>query len=111
MLVCWQFRFFFNLYFLVVALTQFIPVLQVGALSLACRLCVIAEILFVHAGFLFTYIAPLAFVLSVTMLKEGYDDFGRYRRDKEANSQVRSACSSAAARAGDVTHASLRPDD
>ncbi len=25
-----QFRFFFNLYFLLVALTQFIPVLQVG---------------------------------------------------------------------------------
>lgn len=63
-----QFRFFFNLYFLVVALTQLIPVLQVG--------------------FLFTYVAPLVFVLSLTMMKEGYDDWCRYRRDKEANSQI-----------------------
>ncbi|KAL6048773.1 putative aminophospholipid-translocase, variant 2 [Balamuthia mandrillaris] len=62
-----QFKFFFNLYFLVVALSQFIPALQVG--------------------FLFTYIAPLAFVLTVTMLKEAYDDFKRWRRDQELNSQ------------------------
>lgn len=62
-----QFRFFFNLYFLLVALSQFIPALQVG--------------------FLFTYIAPLIFVLGITLLKEGYDDYQRYRRDKEANSQ------------------------
>ena len=55
-----QFRFFFNLYFLLVALTQFIPVLQVG--------------------FLFTYIAPLGFVLSITMIKEAVDDFARYQR-------------------------------
>lgn len=41
----------------------------------------------VKKGFLFTYIAPLVFVLSVTMLKEAYDDFKRWRRDKEANSQ------------------------
>lgn len=38
-------------------------------------------------GFLFTYISPLAFVLSVTIAKEAYDDYKRYRRDKEANSQ------------------------
>jgi phospholipid-translocating ATPase len=63
-----QFRFFFNLYFLLVAMSQFIPVLQVG--------------------FLFTYIAPLGFVLSITMLKEAIDDFARYRRDTEANSAV-----------------------
>jgi len=37
--------------------TQFIPVLQVG--------------------FLFTYIAPLVFVLSITILKEAYDDIKR----------------------------------
>lgn len=58
-------RFFFNLYFLGVALSQFIPSLQVG--------------------FLFTYIAPLIFVLGITLLKEGYDDYKRYVRDKEAN--------------------------
>lgn len=34
-----------------------------------------------------TYIAPLAFVLSVTMGKEAYDDYKRHLRDKEANSQ------------------------
>ena len=53
-----QFRYFFNLYFLLVALSQFVPELQVG--------------------FLFTYIAPLAFVLGVTLTKEGYDDYQRY---------------------------------
>jgi phospholipid-translocating ATPase len=63
-----QFRFFFNLYFLLVALTQFIPRLKVG--------------------FMFTYIAPLVFVLSVTMIKEAIDDLQRYKRDQEANSQI-----------------------
>eukprot|EP00735_Rhodelphis_limneticus_P014383 TRINITY_DN8402_c0_g1::TRINITY_DN8402_c0_g1_i1::g.29116::m.29116 TRINITY_DN8402_c0_g1::TRINITY_DN8402_c0_g1_i1::g.29116 ORF type:complete len:1121 (+),score=215.28,sp/A1A4J6/ATP9B_BOVIN/52.83/0.0,E1-E2_ATPase/PF00122.15/5.1e-22,Hydrolase/PF00702.21/3.3e+03,Hydrolase/PF00702.21/2.8e-14,HAD/PF12710.2/7.5e-13,Hydrolase_like2/PF13246.1/7.5e-08,Hydrolase_like2/PF13246.1/9.4e+03,Hydrolase_like2/PF13246.1/2.7e+03,Hydrolase_3/PF08282.7/0.0051 TRINITY_DN8402_c0_g1_i1:92-3454(+) len=62
-----QFRYFWNLYFLIVTLTQFIPALQVG--------------------FLFTYVAPLVFVLSVTMMKEAYDDYKRYLRDKEANSE------------------------
>jgi len=38
-------------------------------------------------GFLFTYVGPLAFVLMVTICKEAYDDFKRYIRDKEANSQ------------------------
>lgn len=33
-----------------------------------------------------TYVAPLAFVLAVTMGKEAYDDFCRYKRDQEANS-------------------------
>eukprot|EP01114_Cavostelium_apophysatum_P015341 TRINITY_DN4154_c0_g1_i1.p1 TRINITY_DN4154_c0_g1~~TRINITY_DN4154_c0_g1_i1.p1 ORF type:complete len:1093 (+),score=239.76 TRINITY_DN4154_c0_g1_i1:78-3356(+) len=63
-----QFKFFFNLYFLVVALTQFIPVLKVG--------------------FLFTYVAPLAFVLLATMAKEAWDDIKRFLRDREANSQL-----------------------
>ncbi|KAF8624052.1 hypothetical protein AX15_006069 [Amanita polypyramis BW_CC] len=62
-----QFKFFFNLYFLLVALSQFIPALKIG--------------------FIMTYIAPLAFVLSVTMGKEAYDDYKRYLRDREANSQ------------------------
>jgi len=34
---------------------------------------------------MFTYVAPLVFVLLVTMLKEGYDDIQRMRRDKELN--------------------------
>ncbi|ORY85513.1 hypothetical protein BCR37DRAFT_402042 [Protomyces lactucae-debilis] len=63
-----QFKFFFNLYFLLVALSQFIPALRIGFLS--------------------TYIAPLAFVLFVTMLQEALDDITRRRRDEEANSEL-----------------------
>ncbi|GBE86868.1 Probable phospholipid-transporting ATPase [Sparassis crispa] len=62
-----QFKFFFNLYFLLVALSQFVPALKIG--------------------FIATYIAPLAFVLCVTMGKEAYDDYQRNLRDREANSQ------------------------
>ncbi|KAG8970079.1 putative aminophospholipid-translocase [Tulasnella sp. 425] len=62
-----QFKFFFNLYFLLVALSQFIPALKIG--------------------FIVTYVAPLAFVLAVTMGKEAYDDYKRNLRDREANSQ------------------------
>ncbi|KIM43984.1 hypothetical protein M413DRAFT_433216, partial [Hebeloma cylindrosporum] len=58
---------FFNLYFLLVALSQFVPALKIG--------------------FIVTYIAPLAFVLCVTMGKEAYDDYKRNMRDREANSQ------------------------
>ncbi|KAI0056859.1 phospholipid-translocating P-type ATPase [Artomyces pyxidatus] len=61
-----QFKFFFNLYFLLVALSQFVPALKIG--------------------FIATYIAPLAFVLLVTMGKEAYDDYKRNLRDREANS-------------------------
>ncbi|KAG5637700.1 hypothetical protein H0H81_003555 [Sphagnurus paluster] len=38
-------------------------------------------------GYIVTYIAPLAFVLFVTMGKEAYDDYKRNLRDREANSQ------------------------
>lgn len=38
-------------------------------------------------GFIVTYVGPLAFVISVTIAKEAFDDFKRYKRDKEANSQ------------------------
>lgn len=62
-----QFKFFFNLYFLLVALSQFVPALKIG--------------------FIATYIAPLAFVLFVTMGKEAWDDVLRNRRDREANAQ------------------------
>lgn len=37
------------------------------------------------SGFIVTYIAPLAFVLCVTMGKEAYDDYQRHLRDREAN--------------------------
>ncbi|KAJ1796366.1 putative aminophospholipid-translocase, partial [Coemansia sp. RSA 2399] len=62
-----QFKFFFNLYFLLVALSQFVPQLRIG--------------------YLFTYVGPLVFVLAVTMAKEWHDDHARKKRDKEANSQ------------------------
>lgn len=62
-----EFSFFFNMYFLLVALSQAIPALRIGYLS--------------------TYIVPLLFVLSITLGKEALDDIGRRRRDKEANSE------------------------
>jgi phospholipid-translocating ATPase len=62
-----EFSFFINMYFLLVALSQIIPVLRIGYLS--------------------TYIAPLAFVISITLGKEAMDDIARRRRDAEANSE------------------------
>ncbi|KAG2735633.1 hypothetical protein G9P44_001847 [Scheffersomyces stipitis] len=63
-----QFKFFFNLYFLVVALSQIIPQLRIGYLS--------------------SYIVPLGFVLTVTMMKEAGDDIARRRRDREQNNEL-----------------------
>lgn len=60
-----EFSFFYNLYFLLVALSQIIPSLRIGFLS--------------------TYIYPLAFVLAITLGKEALDDLGRRKRDSEAN--------------------------
>lgn len=39
-------------------------------------------------GFTFTYMAPLCFVISVTMIKEFFDDYERFQKDKEANSFI-----------------------
>jgi phospholipid-translocating ATPase len=63
-----EFKFFLNMYFLLVALSQIIPALRIGYLT--------------------TYIAPLAFVLAVTLGKEALDDIGRRRRDAEANAEA-----------------------
>ncbi|KAH7641796.1 phospholipid-transporting atpase iib-like protein [Dermatophagoides farinae] len=62
-----QFKFFLNLYFLLMACSQFIPALAVGPI--------------------FTYWAPLGFVLGVTLIREMVDDLLRYKRDKAVNSQ------------------------
>lgn len=62
-----EFSFFINMYFLLVALSQVIPALRIGYLS--------------------TYIAPLAFVITITLGKEAMDDIARRRRDAEANSE------------------------
>ena len=63
-----QFRYFFNLFYLLIALSQFINMLKVG--------------------FLFTYVAPLVFVLGFTLVKEAVDDHFRKKRDQETNNQV-----------------------
>lgn len=62
-----EFRFFLNIYFLLVALSQIIPYLRIGYMS--------------------TYILPLVFVLSISIGKEAFDDIARRRRDAEANSE------------------------
>ena len=62
-----EFSFFFNMYFLLVALSQIIPPLRIGYLS--------------------TYVAPLAFVLTITLGKEALDDVARRKRDNEANKE------------------------
>ncbi|XP_071957427.1 probable phospholipid-transporting ATPase IIB isoform X2 [Antedon mediterranea] len=62
-----QFKYFLNFYFLLVALSQFVPSLRIG--------------------YLYTYWAPLGFVIFVTVCREALDDLRRFRRDKEVNSQ------------------------
>uniref|UniRef100_A0ABD2XC76 Phospholipid-transporting ATPase n=1 Tax=Trichogramma kaykai TaxID=54128 RepID=A0ABD2XC76_9HYME len=62
-----QFKFFLNLYFLLMAISQFIPDIRIG--------------------YLYTYWGPLCFVLAVTLCREAVDDFRRYKRDKEVNGQ------------------------
>lgn len=44
--------------------------------------------LLTRTGYLFTYVAPLVFVLLVTISKEAYDDIQRWKRDREANGQL-----------------------
>ncbi|KAL7631634.1 UNVERIFIED_CONTAM: hypothetical protein RMT77_018059 [Armadillidium vulgare] len=63
-----QFQFFLNLYFLVMALSQFIPELKIG--------------------YLYTYWGPLGFVIAVTMIREAIDDLRRRKRDQDVNQQM-----------------------
>lgn len=62
-----EFSYFLNIYFLLVALSQVLPFLRIGYMS--------------------TYIAPLACVLTITIGKEAFDDIARRRRDSEANAE------------------------
>ena len=62
-----EFSFFINMYFLLVSLSQVIPQLRIGVL--------------------WSYIVPLALVLTLTLGKEAYDDIARRRRDGEANKE------------------------
>lgn len=56
---------FYNLFFLLVACSQFIPALRVG--------------------FFWTYFGPLIFVLLISMSKEAFDDISRFQRDNKLN--------------------------
>ena len=62
-----EFKFFLNIYFLLVALSQIIKYLRIGYMS--------------------TYIVPLICVLSISIGKEAWDDIARRRRDAEANAE------------------------
>ena len=63
-----QFRQFGNFFYLLLSISQFIPQFKVG--------------------FLFTYISPLAMVVSFSMGKELYDDIKRRIQDKKTNSTL-----------------------
>lgn len=40
-----------------------------------------------RVGFLISFVGPLVFVLTVTMIKEAYDDMKRYNKDCEQNAR------------------------
>ena len=63
-----QFKQFGNFFYLLMSATQFYDELVVG--------------------FLFTYISPLAIVVSISMLKELYDDINRRIQDTKTNSTL-----------------------
>lgn len=63
-----QFKHFLNFYFLLIALLQFIPSLRVG--------------------FLITYITPIAIILTVSYIKEFWDELQRKRKDEAFNSEL-----------------------
>lgn len=62
-----QFKFFLNLYFLIMAMSQFVPDIRIG--------------------YLYTYWGPLCFVLFVTICREAVDDLRRHKQDQEVNNQ------------------------
>ncbi|KAJ4934133.1 hypothetical protein JOQ06_006938 [Pogonophryne albipinna] len=68
-----QFKYFFNLYFLLLACSQFIDELRLGEL--------------------YTYWVPLCLVLAITIIREAVDEIRCYLRDKEVNSQIYSKLS------------------
>lgn len=56
-----QFKFFYNIYFLLTALSQLIPIFKVGMT--------------------FTYFAPLIFVVALAVIKDAIDEIRIFRRD------------------------------
>ncbi|KAJ3586082.1 hypothetical protein NHX12_012483, partial [Muraenolepis orangiensis] len=63
-----QFKYFFNLYFLILACSQFVDELRLGAL--------------------YTYWVPLLVVLFITIGREAVEEIRCYIRDKEVNSHI-----------------------
>ncbi|KAM7534886.1 hypothetical protein Aperf_G00000113594 [Anoplocephala perfoliata] len=63
-----QFSVFLNLIFLIMACSQFIEPLRVGHL--------------------YTYWAPLGFVIALTMIREAVDDIRRWLRDRDVNNTL-----------------------
>ena len=89
-----EFRMFYNLFFLAIAISQVIPALRVG--------------------YLITYIGPLAFVLTVSLAKSAFDDLMRRRRDDEVNRQLYERLGAAAHEPGErrqVRAADIRVGD
>uniref|UniRef100_A0A8C2ZCR4 Phospholipid-transporting ATPase n=1 Tax=Cyclopterus lumpus TaxID=8103 RepID=A0A8C2ZCR4_CYCLU len=68
-----QFKYFFNLYFLLLACSQFINELRLGGL--------------------YTYWVPLGLVLAITIMREAVEEIRCCIRDKEINSQIYSKLS------------------
>ena len=63
-----QLRHFSNAFYVLLLISQFFAQLKVG--------------------FLADYLAPVLIVFAITFIKEGYDDFQRYKKDVEANDQL-----------------------
>ena len=63
-----QFKQFGNFFYLVMSITQFFNELKVG--------------------FMFTYLSPLVIVVTISMIKELYDDINRRIQDKKTNSTM-----------------------
>eukprot|EP00189_Rhodosorus_marinus_P000535 CAMPEP_0113960262 /NCGR_PEP_ID=MMETSP0011_2-20120614/4613_1 /TAXON_ID=101924 /ORGANISM="Rhodosorus marinus" /LENGTH=1052 /DNA_ID=CAMNT_0000971687 /DNA_START=142 /DNA_END=3297 /DNA_ORIENTATION=+ /assembly_acc=CAM_ASM_000156 len=60
-----QFSMFYNMFYLMIAISQFIPLLRVG--------------------FVWTYMGPLSFVVLASMAKEASDELLRIKRDRQVN--------------------------
>lgn len=63
-----EYKTFSNLYFLLLALSQLIPILQVGLMI--------------------TYFGPIVIVLGLSMVKELWDHFKTIKKDNQVNSEL-----------------------
>lgn len=84
-----QFFYFFNQYFLATAVMQFYPPLKVGIT--------------------FTYWLPLVLILVLSVGKEGYDDYHRYKRDRAVNDEPYAVVASSRVNGGERVTIVPRP--